>query len=428
MEKVLEKIKETSAIFSSLNTEIKNRALKNIAKNLLEKKDKIVEQNNLDIETATKEGLPTPLLKRLKLDDNKLETCINGIEDLIKLEDPSNKILAKTFLDDDLILTKISVPIGVIGVIFESRPDALIQIATLCLKSGNCAVLKGGREAINTNKILTKIILDSIIEIDPIFANTILLIETREDVNKLLGYNQYIDLIIPRGSNEFVKYIMTHTTIPVLGHADGICHIFVDEEVDFDKAINVIIDSKTQYVTVCNTVETILVHKNIAKEFLPILKKRFDEKNVKVRGSAEVQEILKNIEVIEDEQFRTEYLDYIVSIKIVNSVDEAIKHINKYGSHHTDSILSKNSKNIDKFKREVDSSSVMVNCSTRFSDGFRYGFGAEVGVSTSKIHSRGPVGLEGLVIYKYIVEGNGDIVAPYAENIKHFKHTVIRIE
>ena len=427
MEKILEKIKETSVIFSSCDTETKNRILKNITKNLLEKKNKIIEQNNIDIDNAAKDGISTPLLKRLKLDSDKLNVCIKGIEDLIKLEDPSNRVLAKTLLDDGLILTKISVPIGVIGIIFESRPDALIQIATLCLKSGNCAVLKGGKEAYNTNKILTEIIVDSIVEIESAFSNTIFLIETRDDVNKLLEYNQYIDLIIPRGSNEFVKYIMTHTTIPVLGHADGICHIFVDEEFDLDKAINVIIDAKTQYVAVCNAVETILIHEKIAKSFLPLLKKKFDEKNVKVKGSKDVKEILEDIEIIEGEQFRCEYLDYIVSIKIVKNVDEAIKHINKYGSHHTDSILSKNIKNMDKFKKEVDSSSVMINCSTRFSDGFRYGFGAEVGISTSKIHSRGPVGLDGLVIYKYILEGNGDIVKEYADNIKHFKHIKMEI-
>jgi len=422
LENILSMMKKASTILANTSTDLRNSALLRIANNLQRKSTDIFEANNLDLMIAEKENLASPLLKRLKLDTDKLNTVIDGINSLIKLPDPINTVLAKTLLDDNLILTKITVPIGVIGVIFESRPDALIQIATLCLKSGNCAILKGGREALNTNKILTQIIVDSILEVSSDFNNTIYLIETREDVAKILQYSKYINLIIPRGSNEFVQYIQKNSAIPVLGHADGICHLFVDSNTDVDLAVKLTVDSKTQYVAVCNALETLLVHKDIAKIFLPVLKKEMDKKNTKLKGDKQTKEILPDIEDATEEDWKTEYLDYILSIKVVNDVYEAIDHINKYGSGHTDSIVTKNKENAAKFQALVDSASVLVNCSTRFSDGYRYGFGAEVGISTGKIHSRGPVGLDGLIIYKYLVEGDGQIVDDYSKGIKKFKH------
>ncbi len=425
IKETLIKMKNASCITANLSTEIKNNALKKIAENIEKNSETIFKKNENDINISIKNKLSEPLLKRLKLDEKKLKSCINGIYDLINLDDPVNKILSKTKLDDNLILTKISVPIGVIGIIFESRPDALIQIATLCIKSGNCCILKGGHEAINTNKFLTDIIIKSLEEISKDFFNTIFLIETHEDVKEILKYNEYINLIIPRGSNEFVQYIQKNSSIIVLGHADGICHLYIDNDININKAISITMDSKTQYVAVCNSIETLLVNKNIANEFLPELKKEMDKKNVILKGCEKTRKILTDIEIATEEDWKTEYLDYILSIKIVENIDEAIDHINTYGSKHTDSIVTNNEQNAKKFKSFIDSSSVMVNCSTRFSDGYRYGFGAEVGISTNKIHARGPVGLEGLVIYKYLLEGNGHIVNDYENGIKEFNHKKI---
>ena len=418
IENILIKIKKASTILANASTNVKNLALQKIADSLEKNASSIIEQNEIDLKNGVNANLSDPLLKRLKLDKKKLNIVIDGIHALIKIKDPVNNILSKMLLDDGLILTKISVPIGVIGVIFESRPDALIQIATLCLKSGNCAILKGGSEAINTNKILAQIIIDSILEVDPIFTNTIFLIETREDVSEILKYNKYINLIIPRGSNQFVQYIQKNSLIPVLGHADGICHIFIDKEVNMEQAIKIVIDSKTQYVAVCNALETLLVHKDIALKFLPELQKKIIDKNVVLKGDIATKKIIPNIEHATDEDWATEYLDLILSIKQVDNIDDAIDHINKYGSGHTDGIVTNNKNNADKFRASVDSASVMVNCSTRFSDGYRYGMGAEVGVSTNKIHARGPVGLEGLVIYKFILDGDGHIVADYSDKKK----------
>lgn len=422
LESVLSAMKKASVFLSNTTTELRNRVLKNISLNLNKYKDDIFKENAIDVRNGEKDGISMPLLKRLKFDDEKLVVVTNGILSLIDLPDPINNILSKTLLDDGLILTKKSVPIGVIGVIFESRPDALIQIAALCLKSGNCAVLKGGKEAYNTNKILSRIIVDSILEIDKIFNNTIFLIETREEVSEILKYDKYLNLIIPRGSNEFVQYIQNNSSIPVLGHADGICHLYIDKDINIDDAVKITMDSKTQYVAVCNALETLLVNREIAPSFLPVLKKSMDQKKVKLKGDKETKNILPDIEDATEEDWKTEYLDYILSIKIVNDVDEAIAHINQYGSGHTDGIVTNDKINAEIFKSLVDTASVMVNCSTRFSDGFRYGFGAEVGISTNKIHARGPVGLEGLVIYKYIVEGSSNIVADYSEGRKSFKH------
>ncbi|MEN2775853.1 glutamate-5-semialdehyde dehydrogenase [Acetivibrio clariflavus] len=415
--------KKASIKLAATGTELKNKALMEIARLLELRKEEIFKANREDLKRSEEENLAAPLIKRLKFDENKLSEVISGINSLINLPDPVGKTLASTELDEGLELYKVSCPIGVIGVIFESRPDALVQISTLCLKSGNSVLLKGGREAINTNRILADIIKTAT-ENTGIPSGWVQLLETRDDVNEMLKMDEYIDLIIPRGSNEFVRYIMENSNIAVLGHADGICHCYVDSGADLGMAVKIVVDSKTQYVAVCNATETLLVHKDVAKEFLPKLKEEMDKKNVEMVGCERTKEIIDVIPASE-EDWKTEYLDYKLSIKIVDSVEEAIEHINNYGSGHTDSIISNNKENVELFMNLVDSGNVFWNCSTRFSDGFRYGFGAEVGISTNKIHARGPVGLDGLVIYKYKLVGNGHIVADYANKTRIFTHKKI---
>lgn len=420
MVEAAKKAREASIQLAAMSTENKNKALNAIKDALLAHAEEIKSANAVDIENSQKEQVAEPLLKRLKFDEKKTQDVCAGIESLVKLDDPVGKVQLQTELDEDLILTRIAWPIGVIGVIFESRPDALVQISSLCLKSGNAVLLKGGSEAKETNRMLFKVISEASIKAG-MPEGWIALMESREDVNSILAMDEYIDLLVPRGSNAFVQYIMKNTNIPVIGHADGICHSFVDETAQVDMAVSLIVDSKTQYVVVCNALETLLVHENIAKAFLPELKKAFDEKGVKIRGCERTRAIIECDEATE-EDWKTEYLDYILSVKIVSGVEEAIAHINQYGSGHTDAIISEDPVNVKIFMNLVDSANVFHNTSTRFSDGFRYGFGAEVGVSTSKIHARGPVGLEGLLIYKYQLEGKGQIVADYASGKKNFKH------
>ena len=418
---IAKQIKTDSFQLSCLSNEVRNTALKEISRALLSNQSKIKEANKLDLEKAVSAGLAAPIMKRLKFDGQKLSDVVAGIESLISLKDPLWNTLLERELDAGLVLKKVTCPIGVIGVIFESRPDALVQIATLCLKSGNSAILKGGSEAANTNKVLFDIIHDAGIRAG-IPSSFLTLIENRSDINELLKCHESIDLLIPRGSNEFVQYIMSNSKIPVMGHADGICHVYVDCDADLQKAIPIVIDAKTQYVAACNAAETLLVHKNIAAGFLPALKDILKEKSVILKGCEETRKII-DCEPAEEKDFETEYLDYILSVKIIDSVDDAILHINKYGSHHTDSIITENQESAEKFMLLVDSAGVYLNCSTRFADGFRYGFGAEVGISTGKLHARGPVGLEGLVTYKYKLYGKGQIVADYADGRSsfHFK-------
>ena len=414
------KAREASIQLAAMSTESKNQALLAIKDAIASHINEIKAANAIDVTNSKKEQIAEPLIKRLKFEDEKVQDVCSGIQSLIGLEDPVGKVQLQTELDDDLTLSRIAWPIGVIGVIFESRPDALVQISTLCLKSGNAVLLKGGSEAKETNRILFNIIHEASIKAG-MPEGWIALMESREDVNSILAMDQYIDLLVPRGSNAFVQYIMKNTNIPVIGHADGICHTFVDESAQMDMAVKLVVDSKTQYVVVCNALETLLVHENIAREFLPVLKKALDEKGVIIRGCERTRAIIDCVAATE-EDWKTEYLDYVLSIKVVSGVEEAIAHINTYGSGHTDTIITEDSINTKIFMNLVDSANVFHNASTRFSDGFRYGFGAEVGVSTSKIHARGPVGLEGLLIYKYQLEGKGQIVADYASGKKSFKH------
>jgi glutamate-5-semialdehyde dehydrogenase len=414
--------KSCSYELAALPEHVRNAALSHIAAALDTHKTRIFAANETDCREAETEGIAAPVLKRLRFDEQKLAEVISGIRGLISLRDPIGKTLSRRQLDEGLILEQITCPIGVIGVIFESRPDALVQIASLCVKSGNCALLKGGSEAANTNKALFDVIYAAGVSAG-MPEGFISLITTRAEIAEMLKCHESIDLIIPRGSNEFVRYIMDHSDIPVMGHSDGICHIYVDAAADIATAVPVIRDSKAQYPAACNAVETVLVHEDAAEKLLPPLEKALREAGVTLRGTQRIADLASGIEPATDEDFRTEYLDLIVSVKTVSDIDDAIAHINRFGSHHTDCIITEDASAAERFMSRVDSAGVYWNCSTRFADGYRYGLGAEVGISTGKLHARGPVGLDGLQTYKYRLCGNGQIVADYAEGRKsfHFK-------
>ena len=404
------KAKNASKKVATLSTEIKNKALLNIANNLKANQDKIFEANKMDLELAkpfVENGeLSQSVFNRLKLDENKMRDMIQGIIDISNLEDPIGKTLLKRQLDDGLILTKISCPIGVLGIIFEARPDVISQISSLAIKSSNAVILKGGKESINTNKAIMNVIQEALAKTEDFPENVLTQVFTRDDVKNMLSMDKYIDLIIPRGGNNLVKFIKENTKIPVLGHADGICHIFVDASADLEKSKRVIIDAKTQYPSACNSVETILIHKDF----------KYETELLKALEDADIELIAT------PESWHQEYSDKVLSYKFVSSLEEAIEHINEFSSGHTESILTEDENNAKIFMNAVDSAGVYHNVSTRFADGFRYGFGAEVGISTNKTHARGPVGLEGLTIYKYNLEGNGDIVKDYVEGVKKFNH------
>ncbi|UCF43020.1 MAG: glutamate-5-semialdehyde dehydrogenase [Planctomycetota bacterium] len=413
--------KVASIQLAGVKSDVKNKALAKIAEALRQNSAEIVSANKQDLADAGKSNLSAPLLKRLKFDEQKIADVFAGIKSLIKIDDPVGRTISATELDEGLELYKVSCPIGVIGVIFESRPDALVQISTLCLKSGNAVLLKGGSEARHTNKILADVICKAS-DNGGIPKGWLGLMETRAEVAEILKMDEYIDLLVPRGSNEFVRHIMDNTSIPVLGHAEGICHVYVDAEADLDMAVKIAVDSKCQYCAVCNAAETLLVDEKIAKDFLPRVKAAYEQKSVEIRGCERTAAII-DVGPATAEDWGREYLDYVISVKVVGGIDEAIEHINQYGSGHTDTIITADKKKAAKFMDLVDSANVFWNCSTRFSDGYRYGLGAEVGISTNKIHARGPVGMEGLLIHKWKLLGSGQIVADYSgSGAKKFKH------
>lgn len=421
MTQLAEKAKKASIHLAAVGAEVKNRALDRIARSLMANRSEIIAANQADLKRSERLNLPRPLIKRLKFDEPKIHEACRGLESLAGLPDPVGETLSAMELDRGLELYKVSCPIGVIGVIFESRPDALVQISALCLKSGNAVLLKGGSEASETNRVLSEVIAGASLDAK-IPEGWLGLMETRDDVSEMLAMDEVIDLIIPRGSNAFVRYIMDHTSIPVLGHADGICHVYVDKQADIDMAVNITVDSKCQYVAVCNAAETLLVHQEMADRFLPRIKAALDEKGVELRGCKETL-IRIDVAAANDDDWKTEYLDLILSVKVVKSLDDAIDHINRYGSGHTDVIVTADRGRAARFMDYVDSADVFFNCSSRFSDGFRFGLGAEVGISTNKIHARGPVGLEGLVIYKWRLLGDGHIVGQYSgKSGKSFTH------
>lgn len=420
------KMKLAAPELAAASIEKRNKALDLIAKALEENKEEVFAANKIDLENADKNNIAAAIKKRLKYDEVKMRDSIAGLKQLEGLVDPVGKVLLSRELDEGLVLQRISVPIGVIGVIFEARPDAMVQVASLCIKSGNCAILKGGKETANTNKVLFEIIKKSAIEAG-LPEGCLLQAEQHNEIDELLACDQDVDLLIPRGSNNFVRYIMEHTKIPVMGHSSGICHIYVDEKANQELAVPVIVDAKIQYPAACNAVETVLVNRAIAEEFLPKLAKGLDGAGVKLRGTKEAADIVAsktglNVEIMQEDAFAKEYNDLIISLKVVSDVKEAVKHINYFGSHHTDCIITEDNASAAYFAQMVDSAGVYQNVSTRFADGFRYGFGAEVGISTGKLHARGPVGLDGLVTYKYTLKGNGQIVGDYATGKKQFHH------
>jgi glutamate-5-semialdehyde dehydrogenase len=416
-----------SKTLAALKNTKKKAALNAIARALRDNAGRILKANAIDVKEAEKDvakGRMSPaLLKRLMLNEAKIEGMASGVESVAKLPDPVGNVLSKRELDRGLILEQVTCPIGVIGAVFESRPDAVPQISSLCLKSGNAVLLKGGSEASRSNKVLVDIISKAANEIASVPSGWIHLIETRAEVREVLGLDEYIDLLVPRGSNAFVRYIQENTQIPVLGHADGICHVYVDKLADMDTAVSIAFDSKTQYTAVCNAAETLLVHAKKAGKFLPLIVTKLKDAGVEVRGCAKTRKIVSGLKMAKSVDWFTEYLELIISIKVVDSMAQAVEHINKYGSGHTDTIVTKSKTRANAFMDAVDSSCVFHNASTRFSDGYRFGLGAELGISTNKTHARGPVGVEGLVLYKFRLYGEGQVVADYSDSGgKKFTH------
>ena len=401
---------------------VRNGALLAVADALEARRGEIFAANRLDLSDAA--DLAAPVKKRLRFDEAKLADVLAGLRALAAMEDPIGHEQLRTELADGLVLSRVSCPIGVVGVIFESRPDALVQIAGLCMKSGNAVLLKGGREALHTNAALYAV-LKAASEAAGLPAGWAGLLTTREDVGEMLRLDEEIDLIIPRGSNAFVRYIMDNTRIPVLGHSDGVCHLYLHEDADPDMAARVVVDAKTQYPAACNAVETLLVHEK-AGAALAAAAKALHAAGVRIRADAPAQAVLAGAgvpcEAATEADWRTEYLDLTISVRTVESLAEAIAHINRYGSHHTDGILTQDDAAAQRFFALVDSAGVYQNCSTRFADGYRYGFGAEVGIATGKLHARGPMGLERLCSYKYILRGHGDVVADFAGGKRSFTH------
>lgn len=414
-----------------LNDVRKRAALRAMAAALRTNKNKILKANAADVAEAKKlvsaGRMTAPALKRLMVNESKIEEMALGVESVAKLPDPVGRTLGTLEMDRGMILEQVTCPIGVIGAIFESRPDVVPQVSSLCLRSGNAVILKGGSEAQHSNKALAEILAAAAAGVTGVPDGWLQLIETREEVKEVLALDEYIDLLVPRGSNEFVKFIKNNTAIPVLGHADGICHVYIDKNAQKSMALDIALDSKVQYPSVCNAVETLLVHKDIAKKFIPDVVQLYINNGVEVRGCLKTRSLSKGVKPATEADWKTEYLDLIISIKVVDDICDAIDHINKYGSKHTDAIVTKSAAAAKRFFESVDASCVFHNASTRFSDGFRFGKGAEIGISTNKTHARGPVGLEGLVIYNYRLRGSGQIVADYTgPKAKKFTHKRIK--
>jgi glutamate-5-semialdehyde dehydrogenase len=423
LEVILRRSKHAFLAMATLSTAQKNEALAQFASIIEKNASFLLTENQKDIVQAEKDGLTSSLYQRLKLDEGKIKQLAQGIRDLIQLPDPAGRVLSRTKLDDGLILEKQTVPLGVIGIIFESRPDVIPQILSLILKSGNAVVLKGGREAIHSNNAFMNLrheLGQSCPFLPECWAT---LLDSREAVQEMLNYPQYVDLIIPRGSNQLVQSIMAATKIPVLGHADGVCHLYVHASADLTQATQLAIDAKIQYPAACNALETLLVDEAIAPQWLPVFGDAAHHAGITLKGCEQTRAILPEIQHATEADWRTEYGDLTLAVKVVPSLESAIGHINQYGSHHTDAIAAQSVETLESFMNAVDSACVFANASTRFADGFRFGLGAEIGISTAKTHARGPVGLEGLVIYKYKLRGEGQIVADYVGvDAKPFLH------
>ena len=415
-------VRSAAVKLASLSDEERSAMLLKMAAAFEDNKERIFRANREDIGKAEKEGISDALLHRLVLDEPKLVSSIEGVKSVAAQKCPVHEIKEKRLLDEGLVLEKVTFPLGVIGMVFEARPDALIQIVSLAIKSANGIILKGGREAYLTNSTLCEIIRESLDG-----AGFMMLLSSHSDVDAMLKMEGYIDLIIPRGSNKFVRYCMDNTHIPVMGHADGICSVYVDSFADIGTAVNVCTDSKVQYPAACNAAETILVHKDVAEQFIPLFASSLEQYGVTIHADERSLPLLKDyggkvVKACEDD-FHTEFLSLELAMKVVDSIDEAISHIAEHSSHHTDAIITSDESNRERFFNEVDSADVFCNCSTRFADGYRFGLGAEVGISTSKLHARGPVGLEGLTTTKWLLSGSGQIVRSYTgKDARHFIH------
>lgn len=405
------KAKSASYQIAKLSQTEKNKALKSIEKSLLRNKDSIIQANKKDIENARKNNMAESMIDRLSLDEKRIDDICTGIEKVIFLDDPIGKINDVILRPNGLQVGKMTVPLGVIGIIYEARPNVTVDAAVLCLKSSNVCILKGGKEAINSNIALVNAMKEGLSDAG-VTEDAISLIEdtSRETTVKFMKMNQYLDVLIPRGGAGLIKATVENATVPVIETGTGNCHVYIDDTADIDMAVSILFNSKTSRISVCNSCESMLVHKNISEKFLPLIYEKFREKNVIIRGCEKTVEILGNkAEKANEEDYYKEYLDYIISCKVVNDIDEAINHINKYSTHHSESIVTKSYANAQKFQRQVDSAAVYVNASTRFTDGFEFGFGAEIGISTQKLHARGPMGLEQLTSIKYVICGNGQI-------------------
>ncbi len=413
-------VRSASIQISNTKNQTRIKALNLMADYLKKNSNQILEANREDYLKAEKKGISNALLSRLKLSKEKLNSGIEGVRKVGDLSDPVDQVQIRKELSKGLILERKTVPIGVLGVIFESRPDAVMQISSLAIRSGNGVILKGGSEANFTNIAIVSSLKEGL-QKSGLDQNSICLLTSRRDSMAMLNLDKYINLIIPRGSNELVKFIQENTEIPVLGHADGICHLYIDNDVNMEMALSVALDSKIQYPAACNAIETLLIHKDIAQDFLKRAIPLFNSNDVKLVGDKKSVELGVKFEA-GYEDWQTKYLDLILSIKIVEDLDEAIAHVQKFSSKHTDAIITENLVNSDKFMNEIDSAGVFHNCSTRFADGFRYGFGAEVGISTQTLPPRGPVGLEGLVTYKYFLKGQGNIVDDFSSGKAIYTH------
>jgi glutamate-5-semialdehyde dehydrogenase len=420
------KAKVASLKLARLSTQEKNSALEKMAEALESNESSILSANEKDLEYARRENIPGPLIARLSLDSAKVQNMAKGIRSVSRLVDPVGRVKSVTELDEGLTLSHVTCPIGVIGAIFESRPDAVPQISALCLKSGNAVILKGGTEAQNTNKVIVSLLAKAIGQVEGVPETAIQMIETRAEVAEMLDQDRYINLVVPRGSNAFVRYIQDNTRIPVLGHSEGICHVYIDEGANVDMAVRVVLDSKLQYPAACNAMENLLIHQDIAEKVVPLLVEKFKEQKVELVGCEKICQLAPQINQANEGEWDTEYNDLKLAVKMVVDIGEAIEFINLHGSGHTDTILTEDPDRAEMFLNEVDSASVMWNASTRFSDGFRYGLGAEMGISTNKTHARGPVGLEGLVIYKYKLIGKGQTAGDYSgDGAREFTHKSI---
>lgn len=401
--------KASRVLLSSGN--LKNKALTNIANALVDNAQEIIDANNIDIENGRANGLSDAMIDRLRLDTSRIAGIAQGINEIIAMPDPTGKVLSGNTLDNGLEIAKVTVPLGVIGIIFESRPNVTADAAALCLKAGNCVILRGGKEAINSNKAIVKIMRNAISQAG-LPQDCINLVEdtTRQSSIELMELSDYLDVLIPRGGAGLIKAVVNNAKVPVIETGVGNCHAYVDESADIDTAANIIYNAKTSRVSVCNALETMLIHEKIADKALPAIYDKLKEKNVEIRGCEKTVAILKdNAEKATDDDYKTEFLDYILAVKVVSSIDEAIDHIASYSSGHSETIITQDYSNAEKFLNQIDSAAVYVNASTRFTDGGQFGLGAEIGISTQKLHARGPMGLENLVSTKFIIRGQGQV-------------------